>query len=223
MFVALSRAFAQLPDPRLRRVLLRSVGLTLLGVVLLGVGAAVGVDLLQTTGIGWLETALDGLAGLGVMALTLVFFPSLVAVMAGLFLDEVADAVEARYYPALGQPRRVPLGEGVRLAGRFALISLGLNLVALPLYLIPGVNMVLFYGLNGYLISREFFEQAAHRRLPPAEARALRKRHQGQVWALGAVLAFLGTLPGLNLLLPLVGTACLVHLVERLRPAGSPS
>jgi len=43
---------------------------------------------------------------------------------------------------------------------------------ALPLYIfVPGVNLVLFYGLNGYLLGREYFAMVAMRRLDPRERR----------------------------------------------------
>ncbi|MEJ0071726.1 MAG: hypothetical protein WDO24_26715 [Pseudomonadota bacterium] len=47
-----------------------------------------------------------------------------------------------------------------------------LNLVLLPLYFVPGLNLVLFYGANGYLIARGYFEQVAVRRLALPETRA---------------------------------------------------
>ncbi|GEO81888.1 EI24 domain-containing protein [Pararhodospirillum oryzae] len=220
---ALIRALTQLPDPRFRRVLWRSAGLTLIGALLLALGAGWGLSWIQATDLPWLDSLLDGAAGLVVFILALVFFPSLAGLIASFFLEEIARAVEARHYPALPAPRTPPLRETVGLAARFALISAGLNLLALPLYLLlPGLNLVLYYALNGMLLSREFFEQAAQRRLEPAQADALARRHRGRLWLTGAALAFLATLPGANLLLPLIATATLVHVVERLRPAHTP-
>jgi CysZ protein len=52
------------------------------------------------------------------------------------------------------------------------LLSIALNLLALPIYaLIPLLNVVLFLGLNGYLFGREYFELIALRRLDPEETR----------------------------------------------------
>lgn len=217
---ALSRAFGQLGDPRIRRVLLLSVGLTFVGYLVLVVGLAVGLGSLDATATPWLETLLDWATGLAVFVLALWLFPAIVTLMAGLFTDGVAEAVDARHYPHLMPPRRVPLGETLAGAGRFTLLALGLNLIALPIYLlVPLANLVVFYALNGTLLGREFYDQAAARRLTPVEARAVRRRHRLRLWGLGAMLAFLGSLPGINLLVPVIGTAAMVHLLQRLHPA----
>ena len=72
--------------------------------------------------------------------------------------------------------------------------------------------------MNGYLLGREFFEQAAVRRMPPVEAAALRKRFGGRVWLHGAGVAAYALIPILNLTLPIVATAALLHALESLRP-----
>ena len=97
-----------------------------------------------------------------------------------------------------------------------------LNLVLLPLYLlalfIVGLGAVLFYGLNGYLAGRMYYEVVALRRLPPAEVKAWRKANIGTLWLTGMIIAFLGTIPVLNLIVPVVGTAAMVHVAQTLRP-----
>ncbi|ABC20955.1 EI24 domain-containing protein [Rhodospirillum rubrum] len=218
MLNALAKAFAQLGDPKVRRVLLISIGLTILGYIGLVAGLSFGLGAVQATDILWLDTVIDWAAGGAVVVLALLFFPALVTLVSGLFLDGVADAVDARHYPDLGAPRAIPLSETVISTLQFTLITVGLNILALPLYLlVPGVSLIAFYALNGYLISREFFELAAHRRMDRASALALRRQRRGRLWALGAAIAFLTTIPVLNLLVPVIGTAAMVHMVEALR------
>ncbi len=92
-----------------------------------------------------------------------------------------------------------------------------LNLAALPLYLIPVVNALVFYGLNGYLLGREYFEMVAPRRLEMEPRRVLwRRRRLGFVLA-GVAFAFLSTLPLVNLLAPVIAAAAMTHLVESYR------
>ncbi|HAP99075.1 MAG TPA: hypothetical protein DCQ35_03365, partial [Rhodospirillum rubrum] len=171
MLNALAKAFAQLGDPKVRRVLLISIGLTILGYIGLVAGLSFGLGAVQATDILWLDTVIDWAAGGAVVVLALLFFPALVTLVSGLFLDGVADAVDARHYPDLGAPRAIPLSETVISTLQFTLITVGLNILALPLYLlVPGVSLIAFYALNGYLISREFFELAAHRRMDRASA-----------------------------------------------------
>ena len=91
-----------------------------------------------------------------------------------------------------------------------------MNLLALPFYLLPFVNIALFWVVNGYLIGREYFELVALRHLPFAEVAALRKRHRMRVFLAGVIIALFTTVPLLNLFAPLFGTALMVHTYKRL-------
>jgi uncharacterized protein involved in cysteine biosynthesis len=217
MISAFIKAFGQLGDPRIRKVLLISLGLTILGYFGLAAGLTVLANLIQATDIGWLDTTIDWLAGTAVVVVALLFFPALITLISSLFLEQVADAVDARHYPALPPPRKISLAETLASSVKFTLVVILLNILVLPLYLIPGVGLFLFYGLNGYLLSREYLELVAHRRMLPPEAKALRARFQGTLWVMGALMAFLTTVPLVNLLTPVIGTAAMVHMVQTLR------
>jgi uncharacterized protein involved in cysteine biosynthesis len=92
-----------------------------------------------------------------------------------------------------------------------------LNLVILVFLPFAPIFPFVFYGVNGYLLGREYFELVAMRRAPSAEASALRRRHRLQAFATGLVIAALLTVPFINLLAPLLGTAAMVHVFEGLR------
>ena len=172
-----------------------------------------------------LGSAFDWLAGflfVGMLLLfTLMLFPAVITIVVGFFLDQVADAVEARHYSTLPAPRHISLSETVISTARFALVTLAVNLIALPFYVlllfIPPMNLVLFYMVNGYLISREYFELVAWRRLDPPAAARLRRSHRGRLQFAGILLALLMTIPLVNLLTPVVGTAFMVHVFHHLR------
>lgn len=226
MFSDYQKALAQLfSDARLRRVLLRSILITFLGVVVLSIGAAFLIPWLVQLGaaalgydvsqIGWLDWAVGGVSGVGTLFLSFLIFPGLSTAVAGLFLDEISEAVESRYYPDLPAPRTIGMGETVANALRFALVSIGLNIVCIPLYFIPVVGFFIYWALNGYLLSREFFEQAAFRRARRATVEFERRRNRGPLWLEGVGLAVLATIPLANLTLPVVGTASLTHFVQR--------
>ena len=97
---------------------------------------------------------------------------------------------------------------------------IGLNLLCLPFYLIlmfvPPLNLVLYYVLNGYLISREFFELVALRRMEPAAALNMRQQSRGKIMIAGILLTFLLTIPIVNFLTPVIATAFMVHLFHSL-------
>lgn len=63
-----------------------------------------------------------------------------------------------------------------------------------------------------------YYEQVALRRLSPAEVKAWRQANSGVLWMTGIAIAFLGTIPILNLIVPVLGTAAMVHVAQSLRP-----
>lgn len=217
MLEAFLKAARQLGDPAIRRVLWIAIGLSLLVFVLLWV--AVGwllthVTLFQT---GWLETALDVLGGFATLVVSWLLFPAVVSTTAGFFLDDVTAAVERRHYPQSPPARTQPLAEMLGMSLKLLVAMLVLNLVALLFLLVPPVFPFVFYGTNGYLLGREYFEVVAARRLAPAQAKAMRRRHAGRLFVAGVLIALLLTIPLVNLLAPLLGTAVMVHMFESLR------
>jgi len=218
MLAALLRAFAALPTPPLRRVVLLSLMLAVASFVALWVGAAVLLD--RTALFGWaaLNWVVDILGALAVLGVTWLLFPAVVTLVTGFFLERVAAAVEARDYPGQPPPRRAPLREILATTLRLMGLTILLNLLALPVYVLaPGINVFLFLGLNGYLFGREYFEVVALRRLDVMTVRAVRQRFGGRVFAGGVVIAGLFALPLVNLVAPVIATAFMVHIFQELR------
>ena len=60
-----------------------------------------------------------------------------------------------------------------------------------------------------------YYEQVALRRRSPAEVKAWRRANPGVLWLTGIVIVFLGTIPVLNLIVPVLGTAAMVHVAKR--------
>ncbi|WP_247886782.1 EI24 domain-containing protein [Azospirillum sp. SYSU D00513] len=225
MIRALFRAFAQLSDPASRRV----IGISLLAAATLYalLAAVVWWALFHTTltGYEWVDWALDAAGGLVVLVLAWFLFPATVGMVSGLLLEDVVQAAEARHYPHLPPPLHVSLWQELGTALRFFLLVAVVNLLALPLYIAtPGLNIILFYGVNGYLLGREYFEMVAVRRLGKRDARLLRRSHPLKPFSAGVIIAFLSTIPFLNLLVPVIASAFMVHVLQSmrapLRPAG---
>ncbi|MEO5373234.1 MAG: EI24 domain-containing protein [Alphaproteobacteria bacterium] len=214
MLASLVKAFAQLGEPRFQRVALKAVTATIAVYGLLAMGVWQLVDVAAASAAPWVASLVHWLGGTAAVVLLTVLFPSVVAFVVGFFLEEIAAAVEARHYPDLPAPRVQPLGEALRGALRFALVAMALNLVMLPAYLIPGVNLLLFFALNGYLLGREYFDLVSLRRLDLTEARSLRRSRFLGLWIAGAVIALLLTIPVANMFAPIVATAFMVHVFE---------
>src|SRR5207248_10115910 len=135
----------------------------------------------------------------------------------GLLLGRVAAVIEALDYPGRGPARPQPLGEILRVTLRLMLLTILLNLLALPVYLlVPGLNVFVFLALNGYLFGREYFEVVALRRLDTMATRSARRRFGGRIFIGGVVVAGLVAVPRVHLVAPVVATAFMLHLVEGL-------
>ena len=102
---------------------------------------------------------------------------------------------------------------------KIALFSMLVYLCAVPFLLVAGLGVVMFFVATAYLQGRQYFELAAMRFHPPAEAKALRKMHQGTVFVAGLMIAALVSIPIVNLATPLFGTAFMVHMHKRLTGA----
>ncbi|MEQ8965113.1 MAG: EI24 domain-containing protein [Azospirillaceae bacterium] len=216
MIRSLTLAIEQLGDPAIRRVLWLSIALTLATAVALVVGVAAALGSVDVVAIGWLDTVIDWLGGLAAAVLAIIFFPAVVGIIASLFLETVADAVEARHYPGLGPARGQGVIEALGTALRFFALLVIANLIGLAVvYVIPGINAIVFYAVNGYLLGREYYDLVALRRLTPAAAREARRARGGTVFAAGVVIAVLLSIPIVNLLAPIVATAFMVHIFQR--------
>lgn len=217
MFSDLGRAFEQLGDPAIRKVIWISIAGALAVMVLLVLGAGAAMQWLTLVDWGWLDGLIDFIATFGAFVLAFMAFPAIAVTISTMMLEDVAEAVEQRHYPGLGPARPVSVLAGLVSGLRFFAVWLGVNLVAFLLTLVlPGINLVVFYAVNGYLLGREYYEIVALRRLPAKEAAVLRRSNRGTVFLAGLVIAVLMTVPLVNLLAPIVAAAFMVHVFQRL-------
>jgi len=231
VFASIRDGVGDLLSPPFRGVALRSLGVTLTVVVALWAlgtrfvthvaGDAAGAHPLDVPffldGVVWLAGIFSGLALM--IGFSFLIAP-ITAAVAGLFLDEVAEAVETTHYPADPPGEPMPLWESLVGAARFTGLSLVVNVVCLALLLVPGVNLVAFWLGNGWLIAREYFGFAARRLMGREAAAELARRHATAAFLAGIVAALLLSVPFLSFLTPLFATAEMVHLVKRVSRAG---
>jgi CysZ protein len=210
-------AFEQILSPPFRRVLWKSLALSV-ALLLLGylAFAKLGSGQIQTPW-PWLDTWIAIALGFGLFIGMAFLVAPVSALVAGFFLDDLAEIVERQISPDhLGRP--MANAQAVWLATKFAALSLLVNFAALILLLVPGINVIAFLAANAYLLGREYFELAALRYRPLPEVRALRARHSSYLFICGLFVAVLVSIPGLNLLTPLFGTAFMVRVHHRIAP-----
>jgi CysZ protein len=218
MIVDAFAAFAETFSPLLRRILLKAIGLALLLLVVLGTifhGLLTGLFSLP----GIFETALAIIAGLGIFAGAIFLVPPITSLIAAFFVDDIAEYVERANFPADLPGRPLPFVQSIVISTKFFAIVLAVNFLALLLLLVPGINIAIFFFANAYLLSREYFELAAMRHRPVAEARALRRSHAVQIFIAGFMIAGIVAVPVLNLITPVFATAYMVRLHKRLSPS----
>ncbi|MES2144046.1 MAG: EI24 domain-containing protein [Pseudomonadota bacterium] len=219
------KALSQMGDRRFWGVIAKGVGLAAL---LLAAIYAAFVTVLpylvpDTITLPWIGTfsgvdALLGWASLGLMILlSIVLMVPVAAAFAGVFADDVADAVEARHYAYLSPAPQPSLGDSLVSSVNFLGLVIAVNAVALVVYLFSGpLAPLVFWAVNGYLLGREYFLSIATRRLGKDVARALRKRYSGRIWLAGALMAAPLSIPFVNLLIPVLGAATFTHMFHRL-------
>lgn len=161
---------------------------------------------------GWLALVFAVLAGLGLALMLALLLSPVTALIAGLFLDDVASVIETRDYPKDKPGTAMPLGPAMASSVKFLGVVILGNIVALLLLFIPGVNLIAFFLVNGYLLGREFFEFAAMRFRSPDEARLFRTKHASTVFLGGLLIALFLAIPVVNLLTPLFAAGMMVHL-----------
>jgi CysZ protein len=217
MFSAFGKAIAQLNDRAIQKPLSLSIAAAI--VVFVMVWSVTGYLLTSTAFFtwGWLETVIDLLGGLATLILTWFLFPGIVSAVVAFFLDDVACAVEARHFPMLAVADGQTLGETIVGSLKFLALLIVLNLLMLPFLILGPVFPFVFYAVNGYLLGREYFELVALRRIDYASAKSLRKQRQGALFFAGVGIAFMLTIPVINLLTPIIATAAMVHLFENWR------
>ena len=162
---------------------------------------------------GWLASAIAG------ALFAFYLYVPVAAGIAGLFTDRIAAAVERRYYPGLPPARGASLAaqawDGLALGGLVLLAGIAGLLGGLVL---PGAGVPLGWAISAWALGRGLFVTAAMRRAPRAAALAAYRAHRPAVLLLGAGFVIASMLPLLNLLVPVLGLAMMVHLA--LAPAG---
>ena len=236
MLDAAAKALSQILSPPMRSILWRSIGLALVLIVVLAIGLQRLLSWLAVYGEAWAEAVLGPgfhtplnavawiisiAAGLGVVFGAVFLMPAITSLVASLFVDEVAGHVETEYYPAERPGTALPFGIAMTEGVKTAALTILVYLIALPFVLFAGIGFLGFFIATAWLLGREYFELAAMRFRPPAEAKAMRKENAAVIFTAGLIIAAFVSIPIVNLATPLFGMAFMVHMHKRLSGPGA--
>jgi CysZ protein len=231
MIDAAVKALSQVLSPPMRSILWRSIGLALVLIAVLAIGLQRLLSWFATSGEGWAEAMLGPgshtplnllswvvsiAAGLGVVLGAIFLMPAITSFVASFFVDDVADLVEREHYPAERPGAALPIGLAISEGVRTALLTMLVYLIALPFVIAAGAGFIIFFIATAWLLGKQYFELAAMRFRPPAEARLMRKDNAMTVFTAGLVIAAFVSIPIVNLATPLFGMAFMVHMHKRL-------
>jgi len=214
MIQALMLSFQSLSDRRVAAVLVKIILLTIVSLVILGIGLWFALQWV----FGWLNVNDDGfwsglLSGAMIILFSILLFRAVAVTMTWVFADDIIDAVEDRHYPrqaAFG--KRPSLGTGLQMAVRSIVRVLGYNLLALPLYLLllfTGVGTAIaFLLINALLLGRDLEDMLIARHGAKGAMNKLPRLMLGLMGTFGMLV------PLVNFLVPILATATAVHLVH---------
>jgi len=235
MLPAAVTALSDILSRPLRAILWRAIGLALVLVAVLAIALQRLLSWFAGSGEVWLEATLGPsfhtpltilgwivsiAAGLGVVVGAVFLMPAITALVASVFVDDVAEIVERGRYPQQQPGKALPVGIALREGIKTAALTLLVYLIALPFVLFAGAGFIAFFVATAWLLGREYFELAAMRFRSPREAKTMRKQHALTVFVAGLIIAAFVSIPIVNLATPLFGMAFMVHLHKRLSGAG---
>ena len=231
MLDAAVKSLQQIFSPGFRSVLIKSSLLALVLIALFGVGLHRGLTWLTENGASYAETTFGAgthgpvavmvwivsfAASLGIVIGGVFLMPAVTAFVGSFFVDEIAEQVERVHYPADPAGKALPFVRSTLEGVKTALFAVAVYIVALPFIFFAGLGLFILFFASTYLLSREYFELAAMRFRPIAEAKAFRKANQTAVFTAGLLIAAFVSIPVVNLATPLFGMALMAHMHKRL-------
>jgi CysZ protein len=232
MIDAAVNALVQMFSPPFRGLLLKCAGLALGLIVLFAIALHRLLVWLATAGANWVENmfgvsapapisifvwVLSVAAGIGIIVGSVFLMPAVTALLGSFFVDDIALEVERTHYPTQPVGTPLPLPRAVLQGTKTALLAILVYLIAVPFLLLAGAGAVIFFLASAYLLGREYFELAAMRHQPIAQAKRLRQTHQSTVFLAGILIAAFVSIPIVNLATPLFAMALMVHVHQRVR------
>ena len=126
--------------------------------------------------------------------------------------------MEKKHYPNRVGHRVVGVAESIKTGGRLLFKSLIVNILFTPIYVVGGffpiISVFIFFGVNGYLLSREIFEIVTSRHLGRDDRVLFWKANRGGSIFIGVLIVCLSAVPLLNLISAMLGVIITTHFFQ---------
>lgn len=166
--------------------------------------------------LGWLGVVWIIVFSFGLAFMLALLIGPITALVGSFFIDDVAEIIEKQDYPQDPLGKAMPFTSSLIIASRFLVLSIIGNTIALLLLLVPGVNLIGFIIINGYLLGREYFEFAAARFRSQKGGHEFYAQNKWSVFCAGLIIAVFLSIPIINFLTPLFAAAMMTYLHKSL-------
>ena len=218
MFKVIRTSILDLFDSKMRLVFLKTVSISIiviLGVTLLFWGLFGSVQIFE---LNFLNKITSWVIGATLFVIASAVLGPMMIVIGGIYSEDIANHVEKKHYPNRVGHRFVGVVESIKTGGRLLFKSLIVNILLTPIYIVGGVfpiiSVLIFFGVNGYLLSRELFEIVASRHLERDDRVLFWKANRGGSVFIGVTIICLSTVPLLNLISAMLGMIITTHFFQ---------
>ncbi len=222
MIKSILLSLSSLNNKAVRRILVKSILLTLAVLIALAMGLFLGGDyLLSLWGWGMDFGTWSYLMGLIMGSLlTWFLFRSVAVLILWMFADDIVEAIEWEHYSHSALTATKPNWlKSLAIGLRSLLRAILYNLLALPLYLIALFTVlgtpIIFLIINGLLLGKELEEMIALRHQSPIDSGNSWSMGKFERFTLGFAMNAAMMIPFVNFFIPVIGVATATHMMHR--------
>ena len=211
-------------DPNMRILFLKTVFITITVILCVAMIIWGLFNSVQIFELNFLNKLISWAVGAILFITASAVLGPLMIVVAGIYSEDIAHRVEKKHYPNQVGQRFVGVAESIKTGGRLLLKSFIVNILFTPIYIVGGffpiIGILIFFGVNGYLLSRELFEIVASRHLGGDDRVLFWKANRKGSIFVGVLIICLSTVPLLNLISAMLGVIITTHFFQYCMAAG---
>ena len=218
MFKIIRTSALDLLDPNMRMVFLKTVSISI--IVILSVAMIIWglFNSVQIFELNFLNKLISWAVSIILLITASAVLGPLMAVLGSIYSEEIAHHVEKKHYPNRVGHRFVGVAESIKTGGRLLFKCFIVNILLTPIYIVGGffpiISVLIFFGVNGYLLSRELFEIVASRHFERNDRVLFWRANRGGSIFIGVIIICLSAVPLLNLISAMLGIIITTHFFQ---------